>query len=141
MGNVGGLGRPRGDGAGSGGDDLSEPGDGGGGGAAGAVGEEFFEDGLLVGGERGGEIDHMDEAGGEGAHGQSGGGEVGAQFFQAKRGEGGGAAKGQHGREKPGMFRKAGGVVKECGECGGVLRFEVCEGGGKKPLTTPVFLP
>ena len=76
---------------------------------------------MLVGGERGGEIDHMDEPGGEGAHGQSGGGEVGAQFFQAKRGEGGGAAKGQHGREKPGMFRKAGGVVKGRGEPDGVF--------------------
>ena len=106
VGDVGGLGRPRGDGARAGGDDLDEAGDGGQG-AAGAVGEEFFQHGLAFGGQGGGvggEFDQMGEPGGEGPDREAGGGEVGAKFFQAERREGGGAAEDQHGRENGGCF-------------------------------------
>jgi hypothetical protein len=75
--------------------------------AAGAVGEEFFEDVTLLDrkiGDAGGEFDHVNEAGGEGADGEAGGGEIGAEFFQAERREGGGAAESQHGRENRRCF-------------------------------------
>jgi hypothetical protein len=42
----------------------------------------------------------VNKLGGECADGEAGGDEVGPKFFQAKRGEGGGAAEDQHGREK-----------------------------------------
>src|SRR5690606_6404502 len=124
VGDVGGLGGPGGNGAGAGGDDQGlsvEVG----GGAAGAVGEEFFEHVLLVGGEVGGEFGDVHKPGVDGADGQAGGGQVGEQFVEAKFGEGGGAAEDQHGqrrkrelrhgrpafgdRENGRIFRRAGG--------------------------------
>lgn len=98
MGDVGGFGGPRRNGAGAGGDDEDEAGDGGGG-AGRAVGEEFFEDAVLGGGEFAGEFRDMDELGGDGADGKAGGDEVVKQFVETEFGEGGGAAEGQHGRK------------------------------------------
>ncbi len=121
VGDVGGLGGPGGNGARARRDDLKDPGDGGQL-AAGAVGEELFENLVLFdrqGGDAGGELDHVDKLGADGANGQTGGGEIGAEFFQAKRREGGGAAEGQHGRENPKCFgrertRSRGGAAYRC---------------------------
>ncbi len=139
MGDVGGLGGPGRDGAGAGSDDLHEAGDRALG-AARAVGEQFFQDGVLLGAQLGGQLRDVHEPGGQGADGKTGGGEVGAQFFQAKRREGGGAAEGQHGREKPRMFRDRAGAVKERGGPAGILARGAASA-RKNPLTTPPFLP
>ena len=98
VGDVGGFGGPRGNGAGAGGDNLREAGDGDGA-APRTVGEEFFEDLAMGGGEVVGQLRDVDELGGNGARGQTGGDEVVEQFVKTETGEGGGAAEDQHGQK------------------------------------------
>ena len=86
-GDVGRLGRPRGEGARPGSHDLGEAGDGGAV-AAGAVGEELFEDGALRGGQIPSGLNKMDELGAERADGQGGGGEILEELGEAEGGEG-----------------------------------------------------
>lgn len=112
MGDVGGFGRPGRDGAGARADDLGEAGEALGS-AARAVGEDFFEDGVLgIGERRGGvgELDQVDEIGGGGADGEAGGGEVGEKLLEAGRGKGRRAAERQHGREIQGWKNSQVGV-------------------------------
>ena len=84
VGDVGGLGRPRGNCAGTRRDDLDGSVDGRGGGAARAVGQEFLEDGALGGGQIGRELDDVDELGAYGAGGQGGGGEILEELGEAE---------------------------------------------------------
>ena len=88
MGDIGGLRGPRRNRAGAGGDELHETSDGGRG-AARAVGEEFFKDELLLGGEGGGHFGDVHEIGAHGAGGEAGGDQVVAKFLEAERREGG----------------------------------------------------
>ena len=88
MGDVGGFGRPRGDRAGAGGDDLDEAGDFRCG-AARAVSQEFFEDGPAVGSQADVGFHHVDELGADGEGGQAGGGQVLKELGEAESGEGG----------------------------------------------------
>ena len=97
---------------------MDEAGDGGGG-APGAVGEEFFEDGVLGGGEGaggepragGGEFGEVHELGGHGADREAGGDEVVEEFLQAEGREGRRAAENQHSRER-GMLPNSAGASR-----------------------------
>ena len=88
VGDIGGLRGPRRNRAGAGGDELHESSDGCRG-AARAVGEEFFKDALLVGGECGGEFGDVYEVGAHGAGGEAGGDQVVEKFLDPERREGG----------------------------------------------------
>ena len=96
MGDIGRLGGPRGDGAGAGGHDLDETGDGSGG-ASRAVGQEFPEDRTFRGGQFARDLDNMHELSTESAGGQAGGDEILKQLLEPEGGQGGGAAEDQHG--------------------------------------------
>lgn len=88
VGDIGGFRGPRRNRAGAWGDELHEASDGCRG-APWAVGEEFFKDELLLGGEGSGHFGDVHEIGAQGADGEAGGDQVVAKFLEAERREGG----------------------------------------------------
>ncbi len=99
VGDISGLGGPRGNGAGPRGDHLQEPRRRARG-APGAVGEQFLQDRLFGGCQVGIRLDQVHKGGGEAPHRHPGGNQFLPEFLHSKVGEGGRAAENQHGRKR-----------------------------------------